>query len=501
MEKTSIKSELQILHKPENLTTTLGEVQLVPKIPSLFQDKDGLIIQAEFNRFKEPLIYPLEVVKALEIILQDYSQAFDEVVRLRQGNDGYQPACFNGVYRNFGYQIDMVGLSLEELEKFTGADPQEIAQILRTRIFEIENSLAMYNLMSGIFSKTRDYSHESFFGTNLDSAIKTWEIYYGKPLVLSTTTEGKFRAMLLSEFGLENSSSLTPELVRERTGFSDFLSPEDLQRLIKQSNIDNYILYMRTSYPTFFLKNPNQKVEIPLLEEGHLVQTIRRRAITFNVDDNREAMWMFENLSNVRFGYDPDCGIFIITNDGTTFLPQILNDTKEPLIRMGLVHPLTSPDELFNCEEYRDKGGKKRTRISLNPEIINNLRTTRLRAKPAWLHYGGYGHVGGDFESDETRHELRRQMKKRGMYVLQPELPPYVFSHNDNLYSAIHRIFFAYDPTKKVYKFVGGLFNALAIDSSEVKRGRIHGNRDAVWGQIITQDESSVFNPNSLNFV
>lgn len=486
---------------PENLTGVLGNIFSVKNIPSLSKTEDGRLQSAEFRRFENPIVYPREVVEALRIILNEYTESFDQVVRLRQGSGVYQPANFDGQYNNFGYQIDMIGLSLEEMEKFQRLDPQEIAKILRGRIFEIENSLAMYNLMSGIFSVSEDYSHKSFFGTNLDSAISAWEEFYGKPLVLGTVTEGKFSAMLLSEFGLENPSSLTSQLVRERSGFSGFVGPEELKRLIESGKINNVLLYMRTSYPTSFLKKPDKRVEIPLLEDESLIKALRERAITFNVDDNKEVMGIFENMPNIRFIYDPNLGILFEFN-GETYSPSILNDTKEPLIRMGLVYPLTSPDELLTQEEYIDDRGKKRIRVILNQEITNNLGTTQLRAKPAWLHYGGYGHVGGDFsKDDELRHELRRQMKKRGMYVLQPELSPYQFNHNNILYSAIHRVFFAYDPQKREYRFVGGLFNALPINSVEAQKGRIHGNGQAVWGQIITRDENAIFDPNSLNFI
>jgi len=48
---------------------------------------------------------------------------------------------------------------------------------------------------------------------------------------------------------------------------------------------------------------------------------------------------------------------------------------------------------------------------------------------------------------------------------------------------------------------IGGLFNALPQDSHEVKQGRIHGNRNAVWGSIATNNPNLVMAPESLNFL
>jgi len=41
----------------------------------------------------------------------------------------------------------------------------------------------------------------------------------------------------------------------------------------------------------------------------------------------------------------------------------------------------------------------------------------------------------------------------------------------------------------------------LPSQSEEAKKGRLHGNDQAVWGQIIVTDETKIVDPNSLNYV
>lgn len=493
----------------------LGSPEIVRTIPSLSFTPNGELIRAEFNRFPEKIFYPPKVVEAFRIILDRYTDSFDQIVKTRQAQedgDCYLPANFDGRYFNFGFQIDLVGLPPQLLDELNTRTLEEIVMVLVDRIYEIENSLAMYGLMRGIFSQNpARYSSENFFGVNFNRAVETWEQHHGIPLVLGAVTEEKYKAMLLSEFGEDNEGVLTTEKIKELSGFSGFWGPRELERRIKDGSIENVAIYARTSYPPQWQKKPSLRLEIPLTENPETLDAIRSRAVTFNVDNQREVNWYLDNLDQLELIYDHvrDRGNFFLQYrwkpDGSIYNPNFLNDTKEALVRMGLGYPFGNVDSIIQ-EVVVSVGGRQIKTYRLNPVVSSALGIppdALIRAKPLLLHYGCYGHVRGPLTDGDVRSELKRNLAMRGPYMLQGEKPPTVIINesDDRKYQIIHRVFFAYDPRKQRYQFVGGLLNALPDDSEEVRRGRIHGNKNAVWGLIVCSDSTLIYNSQSLNYI
>lgn len=506
--------ELLTSEKPSY--ANLGIPECIRTIPSLYiSQEDRVVRNREFWRFPEVTIYPSSLVEAFKIILTNYSTAFDKLVKLRQERinpNCYNPAKLDGNYFNFGFQIDLKGLPPDFLDEIRRGNysPEQIAESLRYFIFEIENSLAMYGLMRGIFSSTdSNYSPLSFFGVNFDAAVRKWEEYHKQPLFLGTVTPEKFQAMLLSEFGTTQVDNLTPDKIRLLSGFSGFLGPEELEQRIKDESIEDFMLYMRTSYPVSWLKNPQMGISIPLLEDPETLEAVRKRAVTFNVDNQNEVELFMKFLQQQEqherqyvFHYSNMDGVFFELPGGSIYLPSFLNDTKEALVLMGLVLPVGNLESICQELEFKDERGKKRIGYEFNSNLGISPED-EIRVKPLWFHYGGYGHVRGRITDGDVRGEIRRNLKKRGPYVLQKEIPPTIIINKNNAkqYEIIHRLFFTFDPQDGRFKFIGGLLNALPSDTEETKRGRIHGNKQAVWGEIVCGDEGLVVDPQSLNFI
>jgi len=317
--------------------------------------------------------------------------------------------------------------------------------------------------------------------------------YFQRGIFLGTVTDDKYIAMLTSEFGLrpDELSLLTRERIKALSGFSGFLNPPQVEELYKRNK--DVILYMRTSYPKSWLAHPgkNTPYSIPLLEDDQKRQWIRERAITPNVDNPRMVDFLISGLQSGQFRLEQDKegNMFMVPNfEGSGGIsPQIINDTKEYFAFMEL--PLiTNPNDSKIKELYE--------------------KSFQFRAKPLWLHYGCYGHlrsldIGNRFKKfSDFVGELKRNIKMRGPYILQQEIPAYKVNDPDNGdFEVIHRLFLGFDPEDKRYKFIGGLYDALPGQSEEAKKGRLHGNNQAVWGQIIAADESKMVDSNSLNYV
>jgi len=503
--------EEQQLTNPDSLTEKIlssgpervfqGQIKTIRNIPSLTQDEYGNWVGAEFYIFTRHIEYPPVLVEALEEVLNGYNSAFNRVLERRQpDSQNYHFGRFDGQnFVNVMVQVDMRGLPLWFLQEAPNYPKELLAEVIKSFIFEAENSLAMYGFMRGFGSPensddpSQPYSQRSFFGINFDTYLKKLQEYFQRGIVLGTATDDKFFAMLTSEFGLrpEEISLLTRERIKALSGFNGFLNPQQVEAFYKRNR--DVVLYMRTSYPASWLANPrkNTPYSIPLLEDDQKRQWIRERAITPNVDDPRVVNFLISGLQSAQFRLEKDSegNIFMVPNfEGYGGIsPQIINDTKEYFVFMGL--PLiTNPDDPKIKKLY--EGG------------------FQFRLKPLWLHYGCYGHlrtldIGSRFKKiNDFVGELRRNIKMRGPYLLQPEIPAYKVSDPDNGdFEVIHRLFFGFDPKDKRYKFIGGLYNALPSQSEEAKKGRLHGNDQAVWGQIIVTDERRIVDPNSLNYV
>ena len=109
-----------------------------------------------------------------------------------------------------------------------------------------------------------------------------------------------------------------------------------------------------------------------------------------------------------------------------------------------------------------------------------------LRAKPAKGAYGCYGHVVGALTDGDFRSGLRRNMRRRGHYVVQLEMdrPTITNMVNGVAYTYIDRNFFGIVHGQP--QFLGGFRSMMPLDSIEAQKGRNHGNASTVTAEIVS---------------
>ena len=416
--------------------------------------------------------YPAVVVQALAELYAEYNLAFCELVKAnREWDTDYQfMFCSSGNPINFGVQIDMTGLPQGFLDAASDMSVDEVREVLRRGIFEIENSLAMYQLIERICAPAAE---ESFFKQRFRASLEQLRTRFDKPIALLAVTEQKHAAMLESEFGKQPGESLSDEEVRALSGFDCLFGPEEFRaHVAENSGKCDYLLYVRSSDPVDKLKKPNIEVDHPLLGDDEMRCVIKANAVTFNVDD--------PTMSPARR----------------------INDTKGYMAPMGMAFEIEATTDLYSVEfvAHLDAHGlyQEFEGARLSPEFAAYLvcngvdpkqietGEVHLRAKPIQGTYGCYGHVTGSLtDGKRFRGELRRQMRKRGAYVIQPEMqiPSIVNTTDGAEFQYIDRNFFAFTNGHPV--FLGGFRSMMPVDSAEAKKGRIHGNCSTVWAEIL----------------
>ncbi len=341
--------------------------------------------------------------------------------------------------------------------------------MLRRKIFEIENSIAMYHIFESVFEK----NGTSRFRTGWRAALADIRRAYDRPVALLACTEGKYEAMLGVEFGREGEwPALSDEKVREITGFDRYFGPREFREYIARNDGKcDYLLFVRASDPVSRLRNPGGPAESSLLLDSRLRRIIKEHSLTFNVDN-------------------PDWSM----SD-----PRRINDTKAymPLIRMAI--SVESDTDIYTPEFQQHLRKKKAfatfasgrrlsptftagiKSLGVNPDMVE-AGSSILRFKPMRNAYGCYGHLHGSLTDTEFRRELRVQMRKRGPYVVQPEILNPTISGNGHTYIYMDRNFMTC--INGSIHFIGGFRMLMPIDSWEARLGRNHGSRYSVWAEI-----------------
>ena len=399
--------------------------------------------------------YPDVVKAALGNLYREYNSAFTPLVEGTDTAEGNREWDTDYMYclmpdatvNNRWVQIDMVGLPDTFLQKADELGEETVRAALRPQIFEIENSLAHYQLLERLFTNNGEGSRfNQFFRQSLDEL----RAQHGKPIALLAVTEQKYQAMRHEEFGRTPDQPLTDDEVRELTGFDKFFGEDEFRQYL-DANSDNceYLIYARTSDPVSKLKKPDLQIEIPLLQDDRYRRIIKAHSITMNID-----------------------------NPNVPGFAGKINDTKGYLPAMGMAFPVSGMDELHTGEfaAYLVAQG-------VDPATIRSGEAV-LRAKPTHASYGGYGHHHSNIGNKKFRDDLKLGLKKRGPHVVQPELqmPVIVDAATGQAYAYIDRNFFSFTNGHPV--FMGGFRSLMPMDSTEVGRGRIHGNGDTNWAEV-----------------
>lgn len=278
--------------------------------------------------------------------------------------------------------------------------------------------------------------------------------------------------MLGTEFGKLEGEILTPEEVQSISGFDAFFGPDEFKKHLEENGGNaQFLLYVRSSEPVDKLRNPKIEVEHPLLTNRETRRIIKANTITLNIDI-----------------------------PGSSFDTRI-NDTKEYLEKIGMAFNAKSVSDLFSSDFAVHLAQEKPYKDYLDGDRLSNefvkylesqeLDTqmvergeTELRTKPMKASYGGYGHVVGPLSDKEFRQKLKRNIRDRGAYVIQPEMAVPVIEDNatGNTYKYIDRDFFSFIDGQP--QFLGGVRVLMPTGSTESEARRIHGHVKAVYAEI-----------------
>jgi len=413
--------------------------------------------------------YPESVIHALSELYREYNQSFKDIVsKNKEGNADYQYTFPEGdVPKNYFVQIDMQGLSSAFLQQAETASPAEVKEAIRGSIFEIENSIAAYQVLENVFAVDGNSLFRMKFRRGLDDLRREFQ----KPIALLAVTEEKYQGMKSFEFGKAPHEPITPEEVSALSGFDALLGPEQLRAHLKENNGEyQYLLYVRASEPISRLKNPKEREPVSLLTDPALRALIKANSITLNVD--APDMAADKRINDTKAYLSPMRMAFQVRTMGDLFSEEALSrqERGKPIQELGIA--ALAP--LFR--EYLEGRG-------ISPEEAIN-GATRLRAKPLQGTYGCYGHTRGTLYDREFRRELRIGLRDRGDYVVQPELTTPIIhdTGSGTEYTYIDRNFFSFTGDAPV--FLGGVRTLISTASQEAKKGRIHGNSSAIYAQI-----------------
>ena len=416
-------------------------------------------------------IYPEVVIKALGSLYLEYNEAFGPLVEAnREWESDYQYCTPGGAPINWAVQIDMVGLSDDFLHEVADMSEDVVREILGGQIFEIESSLAMYQLIERIFAQE---GKESRFRSRFRAAISGLRQKLGKPIALLAITEQKCESMRQAEFGTRNGEPLTDAEVFDLSGFDRFFGPGEFREYLASNDGKcDYLLYARTSDPVAKLRKPEIVVEHPLLSDPEMRRVIKANALTFNVDA-------------------PDMEP-----------SKRINDTKGYMHPMAMAYEIADEAELLSAavKEHLSAGNGLKSFAGaslLSPGFAGCLAArgiapsrvesgeVYLRAKPGKGTYGCYGHVRGSIGDKRFRQDLRSSIRRRGRYVVQQEMetPSVTNATDGRTYTYIDRNFLAMLNGCPV--FLGGHRALMPLDSVEAQKGRVHGNDSAVWAEIV----------------
>lgn len=420
--------------------TDLGKIAARHDIPS---SEGPFLYTKEYG-----VEYSFAIKKGLSDIVADYNHSFIPLVNSnRESETDYQFATSHtGHPINFFVQIDMVGLPEDFLLSSAAMNQDSIQRRLRSNIFEIENSVAMYGMLQQIFSGE---TGQSGFKERYTTALKRIRQIHGREIALLAVTEEKYRSLRETEFGKTGDEPLTNTQVKDVSGFDRLFGPEEFFQYLQENDGQcEYLLYARTSDPISKLRKPNMQIDAPLLEDEETRRIIKANSITLNID-----------------------------NPYSTTSEKI-NDTKAYLPLLGMGYEVGDSADL-------DSEGAHEYLLGQQADQFAKQTDTIVRAKPLKGFYGCYGHLRGDITSTEFRSELRRGIRQRGKYVIQPEMPAskLIDSQDGKEYVYIDRNFLFSDGVSAPM-FLGGFRLMLPADSTEAQNGRIHGNRESVLAEI-----------------
>lgn len=419
---------------------------------------------------KYKVSYPPVVAQALGQLYMEYNEAFQPIVAANREWPADYQYCMGpqGIPVNHLVQIDMNGLTRPLLDAMAELPVDEVRETLRHAIFEIENSLAMYQIMERSFAYCGD---TSAFSIMFRSSLRHIRATHNKPIALLAVTDEKYSSMAAFEFGVAR-GRVSNELVHRLSGFDSLFSPAEFREHVEQHNGEcKHLLYVRSSDPIAKLKRPSVVVRNSLLTDPLLRRIIKANSVTLNID--APEMTSFQRINDTKAYMAPMHMGFEITCEDDLLSPAFGDHLKSGQHFDTFAAPRLS--EAFTA--YLQTRG-------VDPWAVETGQVL-LRFKPAQGVYGCYGHHRGSLASMKLRRKLRRELKGRGKYIVQTEIdvPTIVNTTSGAMYNYIDRNIMAIVNGRP--EFLGGFRTMMPTDSEEAMRGRIHGNASTVWAEIL----------------
>ena len=446
------------------------EVRPLGSITNL-EIKSTIGISYILNEYK--VMYSKKIIQALSDLYLEYNTAFTPLVHAsKEWKEDYMFCDNSDVYINYFVQIDMLGLTEDFLNSIEALSVYEIKNALKGKIFEIENSLAMYQSMEENF---RGNNVASFFRINFRNSLDEIRNKHGKKIALLAVTDQKYVSMKQIEFGKQCDEILNDDEVLALSGFDKFFSPGEFIKHLEENNGEsNFLIYVRSSDPIDKLKNPDVIVDHPLLSNDDIRRVIKKYSITLNIDNPE-----WDKNSHRR-----------------------INDTKEYLLQMGMGFQCSTLEDIFtsdflaylqNGKAYIDYQSSRFTEkfkkyLCLQGLNISEIESgeVMLRFKPMKGTFGCYGHLRGTLSDKRIRKDLKNNLLKRGSYIIQPEMqsPIIVNSENqDEEYMYIDRMYFSFVNGKVTC--LGGERTMMPITSTDAAKNRGHGSSTTVYAEIL----------------
>ena len=391
-------------------------------------------------RHKHCVEMPVNVTNALLEITSEYNCAFSKIVEQNlEIPEAYQYALdkVTGEYINLVFQIDMRALPQEFLISLNNYDVPVIKEVLKRSVFEFEDSLAMLNLLRMQF----ETNGVSQFRDGLDRTFDSLRKTYCKGIALLATTQEKLDSILSCELGVDHLSDVNDETVKQLLGYDKLIGPDEYLSMLANNSAEDYLLYVRSSSPVANLRDPRLEVPFTILDDQAIRHEILRNCITLNLG--------------------------------------ALNDTKVAMLNMGIGVEISSENlaEVLHDQKINQ----------LCSEFGLNSENPRLRLKPRDGVFGCYGHHTmnlSDLESGKRKKKLVKDLKQRGEYIVQPELPSTQFSSDGETLNAIHRNFVGYNMQNHQYEAIEGVLAMMPVNPN-ARILTVHGSSSSSYSPVI----------------
>lgn len=414
--------------------------------------------------------YPDSIKVALWILFGRYAREFKNLVNITKDSlTSYQYCYTSGWDLMIPFtQFDITFLPEEFMKRMENIDPMILAEVLSPFIFEIESSIAYYELLSSI---TQVWNEVTSFGQGLREQLNMIRLKTWKKIILLATSNKKFQSIKELEFGVPWISQLDSKIIMQKSWFDGLFWPDDFVSYFNSLDWwigSDVIFYVRASTDASELKEGWEKSS-NLLENELYRQFIKDNTITANID---------APMSDFP-----------------------INDTKKYMKNMSLGYSFNSLDEVISSEAMeRIISGKNLDTFSgnfytneleqyllaiwIDADIISSWKLT-FRCKPMEGSYGAYGHVRLRIQDTKSRKKLKDAMRWWKSYVLQVEIPAVLIKNSatNEEFRAIDRVFMSMDGEGNV-RFLEGFINAIPADNDEALKNNIHGSKLTQYGKI-----------------